>query len=228
MEKNVLIVHFNTPELTRAAILSIKKHTSDAVVTVFDNSDKMPFPPMDGVRIIDNTGGQLIDFDKFLGRFSSKRRTHNNWGSAKHSYTIDYLFDLFPGGFVLMDSDVLIKKDISDFFDTRCAFVGQIRQRNNRKTQRVARLLPFLCWINVPMCVRHGIRYFDCSRSWKLRNGPPETWYDTGASFLEDCVKKRLPVRNVRIDEYMVHFGAGSWRGEDSGLFLENYKEYYE
>ena len=40
---DVLIIHYNTPELTAAAIRSLWKHTPGARVTVFDNSDKRAF-----------------------------------------------------------------------------------------------------------------------------------------------------------------------------------------
>ena len=42
--KQVAIVHYNTPELTEAGILSLRKHGGeDWPVTVFDNSDRKPF-----------------------------------------------------------------------------------------------------------------------------------------------------------------------------------------
>ena len=84
MRRDIAIVHYNTPELTRAAILSVRKHTPGCTFTVFDNSDKRPFEPMDGVRVIDNTGGQVIDFDAMLARYPDKRDTANEHGSAKH------------------------------------------------------------------------------------------------------------------------------------------------
>ena len=64
----IAIVHFNTPELTEAGILSLRKHGGAAwPVTIFDNSDRKPFKKkMKGVKVIDNTKGQVIDFDKFL------------------------------------------------------------------------------------------------------------------------------------------------------------------
>ena len=46
MNKNVAIVHYNTPELTEAAIRSLWKNTPDAAVTVFDNSDRRRFRAM--------------------------------------------------------------------------------------------------------------------------------------------------------------------------------------
>ena len=77
-KKTVAIIHYNTPELTEAAILSLRKHGGeDYHVTVFDNSaeatdqktgEKYPARPftakMEGVTVIDNTRGQIIDFDK--------------------------------------------------------------------------------------------------------------------------------------------------------------------
>ena len=39
-KKQVAIVHFNTPELTEACIMSIRKHGGrDYQITIFDNSD---------------------------------------------------------------------------------------------------------------------------------------------------------------------------------------------
>ena len=228
MEKNVCIVHFNTPELTRATIRSVWKHTPDCKVTVFDNSNSLPFGQMDGVAVIDNTKGQLLDFKEFLSHYPHREPSPNRWASAKHSKTIDFLFRFFPHGFVLLDSDILVKKDISDLFDDRCLFVGKIREGGGDRNNRNPRLLPFLCWINSGMCLDNGIRFFDGRRSWKLHRGGPDTWYDTGGSFLQDCLASGLPVRNVDIDDYMVHFYGGSYKNKDWRAWLDQYRELYE
>ena len=70
MKKQIAIVHYNTPELTEAAILSLRLHGGmDYEVTVFDNSDKRPFTvKMPGVTVIDNTKGQCLDFEKELAK----------------------------------------------------------------------------------------------------------------------------------------------------------------
>lgn len=221
MEKRVCIVNFNTPELVRAAILSLWKHTPDAKVTVFDNSTITPCFSMDGVDIIDNTRGGIIDFDEFLSRYPSRTKTYNEWGSAKHCYTVQYLFDLFPAGFVLLDSDVLVKKDISCFFkeDSICAGEVQI------KKDRPSRLAPFICWINPSMAKQNGIKYFDENRNWKLF--PKRTLYDTGASFLEDCVKANAPKTDLLISEYIIHFNGGSWRGKEWETWLKEHEDLY-
>lgn len=226
MEKNVCIVNFNTTALTTAAIKSVWKTTPDCAVTVFDNSDKEPFPEMDGVRIIDNTKGDVIDFERFLSGFPNKVKTYNSWGSAKHCYTVQKLFDYFPEGFVLMDSDVLVKKDISDLFDCTCLFVGEVCHNPKKRNSKIPRLLPFLCWINVSMCKEKQIDYFDPGRSWRL-NG--QQFYDTGASFLEDCNRHSLPTRRINLEDYIIHFGAGSWQTDKSPeTFLNKYRYLYE
>ena len=68
MKKQVAIVHYNTPEITEAAIWSLRKHGGeDYDVFVFDNSDECPFTAkMKGVTVFDNTKGQIIDFEKEL------------------------------------------------------------------------------------------------------------------------------------------------------------------
>ena len=229
MEKNVCIVNFNTTELTRAALLSLWKNTPDVKVTVFDNSDRIPFPEMDNVRIIDNTKGQIIDFNAFLEKFPFRSKS-NIFGSAKHTKTIDTLFDYFPDGFVLMDSDILIKKDISCFFDDSYGYAGTLYSNTENRQRMVLRLLPFLCWINVPMCKEYGIHYFDPNRTWKLdmRKRSVYDLYDTGASFVEDCRHFLLPYNHIDINEYMIHFRRGSWGERDCSSWLEQNKELYE
>ena len=76
MEKNVAIIHFNTPELTEAAILSLRKHGGESYkVYVFDNSDERPFKKrMKGVKVFDNTKGKYIDFDFELKNIQKKTR----------------------------------------------------------------------------------------------------------------------------------------------------------
>ena len=76
-KKTVAIIHFNTPELTEAAIKSIRKQGGEKYrIVVFDNSDTRPFEkPMRGVEVIDNTKGQIIDFEMELDKFPYKDRT---------------------------------------------------------------------------------------------------------------------------------------------------------
>ena len=111
-KRQVVVINYNTPELTEAAILSLRKHGGlHYDVTVFDNSDARPFKiSMPGVKVIDNTSGKVIDFDKILETFPNRNRligcsTGNEFGSVKHILTVNKLWELFPDGFVLMESD---------------------------------------------------------------------------------------------------------------------------
>jgi len=62
----------------------MKQCRGDVRINVFDNSDKRPFPEMDGVRVFDNTHGQLIDFRKFLSGYPKRfGEWKNDWASAR-------------------------------------------------------------------------------------------------------------------------------------------------
>jgi hypothetical protein len=63
--------------------------------------------------------------------------------------------DMFPDGFLLMDSDVLVRQDVSGLADSSVAFVGQERKPTRRFP--VPRVLPYLCWVNTPMLKEHGM-----------------------------------------------------------------------
>lgn len=230
MEKIVCTVNFNTPELTSAAIRSVFKHTPDCRIVVIDNSTTICMEYDDErVEVLDNTKQQIIDFDSMLACYPLKRKsTSNHWGSAKHCYTIQKMFDIIGRGFVLMDSDALVKKDISDLFDDRYVWVGKTYQDTGRKLSEIGRLLPFICYINVPMCKSADIHYFDYTRNFRLGTGGKNNYYDTGASFLEDTLKAKLPYKEVDIYDYIIHLGGGSYREKDWRGFLNDNRKLYE
>ena len=156
-KKQVAIIHFNTPELTEAAIMSLRKQTGTMYgVTVFDNSDKRPFTAkMDGVKVVDNTQGQIINFDEELAKYPDKcweLAWRSNYGSAKHIMSVQKLWELIPDGFILMESDILLTRNINFLWDERYAACGKVQWFRGR-TREKDRLLPFLCYINVPLCV---------------------------------------------------------------------------
>lgn len=227
MEKNVCIVHFNTPELTRATIRSLWKHTPGCKVTIFDNSDSIPFGAMEGVLVIDNTKGRNIDFDEMISSFPDRRESDNGYGSAKHCRSVDFLMDLFKDGFLLLDSDVLVIKDVSSLFDNTAAWVGQPHKSIKHKVN-IERLYPFCCYINTKMCMENGIRYFDRDHMWQLSDGIGR-WYDTGAWFL--YATRALPHRKIRTNDYIIHYGGGSFKRDkriSPEEWLQKNKKYYD
>ena len=242
-QKEVAIIHFNTPELTEAAVLSIRKHGGgDYHVTIFDNSNTRPFTKrMRGVSIIDNTKGQVIDFDKELERYQERDRSIGcakgcEFGSAKHMMTVQKLWELLPDGFVLMESDILLKRDIEEFFADGYSVYGYWQKAQPNNPFHIGRMLPMLCWMNVPMLKARGAKYFDPERTYGLLPGGHSNrnnWYDTGAVLLEDIMRNRPHLKGYHRDirEFVEHYGSGSWANNDlwqQTAWLEKHRDLWE
>ena len=239
-QKTVCIVHYNTPELTKAAVLSIRKQGGgDYRVVIFENScdaklahgesrearpfarllsDEQTRKALGEVEIIDNSRGQLVDFDKELAKWPRKRNDVESrsahFGSAKHMMSVEWLVQNMDAPFILCDSDILLKQPIDDMFDETVTAVGHV-DNGWQNPEGVQRLMPMLCYINAPECRRLGIHYYDGGRCWAILNGKKNCWYDTGASFLEDI--RNHPegkLRQVNIIERIEHLWSASWKKE--------------
>ena len=251
MKREVAICHFNTPELTEATILSLRKHGGENYhVTIFDNSAEADFngehhafrpftKKMKGVTVIDNTRGQLIDFQAELNKFPDREpysAQSNDWGSVKHMVTVQYIMDnILTDGFLLLDSDILIKQNVDFMFREDLVAVGHVQEPQPGNRYGIGRLVPMLCWINVPMCKRLGIRYYDPQRCWMLFRGMDNrrNWYDTGASFMEDIRKQPRGQRGMPVDirPLMEHYKCGSWRQgniNQQKAWLEQHRDLWE
>ena len=240
--RNVAIIHYNTPELTEAAILSLRKHGGeDYKVTVFDNSDARPFrKKMKGVKRIDNTKGKVIDWDEFLMQFPARMPKIGCakgcvFGSAKHMRTVQELWGILPDGFLLMESDILLRESVDHMFMKDKAVVGHVIEHQKDNPFAIGRIMPMLCYMNVPLLVSAGARYFDPERTYGLHGEywNAKNWYDTGAVLLEDVkrLKPMLVGRNIDIRPLMVHYKSASWKRnviEDQLAWLEEHKELWK
>jgi len=117
-QKTVAIVHFNTPKLTTATVMSLRKQGYDGRVVIFENSRSWvtkegeevkaePYPidkaknikkrivGIGDVEIIDNSKGQLVDFDAELAKWKKdKDQGYSkgcNFGSVKHMLSVEWL-----------------------------------------------------------------------------------------------------------------------------------------
>lgn len=230
MKKDVVIIHYNTPELTTAAIKSLNKTTEGCHVIVFDNSDEKPFVnTFDNVEVIDNTKGQLIDFVEWLDTFKDKEPSPgNNYGSAKHCYSVQWIVDHRKNPFVLMDGDVLLKKDITGLWDDSKVFTGHVGCNTRRFGYVINRVEPWLCYINVKMMRSNGISYFNGTRMWNLVSKSPDNHYDTGAWFLEECNRLKLPYKDMEMKDFGIHLRHGSWKKKDDMQWLEANKKLWK
>ena len=226
----VLIIHYNTPNLTAAAVRSLWKQTPDAHVTIFDNSDNLPWTGKSSrLTYIDNTQGQIVNWEEWLATFPDKYPCpENNYGSAKHCYSVEVCMDLFPRGFILADSDILFKQDITPLWDERFAWVGHANMGYKYRGFMVPRVEPFLCFINTPLLARYGIRYFNPDKMWKLRKDGPYAFYDTGAWFLEACNNNELPGKEIDIWEYILHLCNGSWKQVQPREWLLKHRDLWQ
>ena len=217
MKKRFVIIHYNTPFLTSCLVRSINLFVENAIIYIFDNSDKEPFTAkFDNVIVFDNTMGQIINFDKWLEKYPNRIKTNgkvNNWSSAKHCYSVEKCMEIIHEPFVLLDSDVLLKQDCSDLFDDSKIYCGEVITQPNSDVKRI---LPFITFINVKMCNEHDIHYFDDNYMHGLCNNKVNKYadrYDTGASFYINTLK--LPSKNIVCSDYVVHYGHGSWDKEN-------------
>ena len=232
MEMTVCIINYNTPELTTAAIMSLDKHTPGCNVVVFDNSDKKPFYLAQGHNLantvtVDNTRGQIIPFDCWLAFIPRKQPTNNGYASAKHCLTVQWIIDHIEDPFLLMDSDILIRQDISPLFDDSQVFVGKTELSLSRNGN-VMRVLPYLLYINTPMVKAHGVTFFNQRKMWALTSRRPDNAYDTGAWFLEDCRNHHLPYSEEDINYYCIHLGHASWKNKNAAAWLKEYEDLWK
>ena len=199
------IVHYNTPELTTCLCSSINKFHDDAEIIILDNSDKRPFNNediFDNVKVLDNTKEQLFKYD-LLNKVSNKdaftaANKTNGCGSAKHIISIQYLIDLLKEDFILLDSDVLLKRNVYEIItDGICS--GDIIPNK--------RFLPFIMYLNYNKIKINGINFFDKNRTLGLS----DKINDTGASFYQDIQKKKIIFNRINYNKYVIHYGNGSW-----------------
>lgn len=206
----ICIIHYNTPQLTECLIRSINKYTPNSKIYIFDNSDKEPFTyRQDNVFYIDNTKGQIINFDKWLKKYPNYSKSpgkFNNYGSAKHAYSVQKCIDLIDDNFFLLDSDILLKQDISTLSNEQYIYVGQSVIQSKSTIHRV---LPYLVFLNVKMMNRYNVHFFDEKRMHGLFYTREGDRYDTGANFYYET--ESLLRLEVNISEYVEHYKGGSW-----------------
>ena len=213
---NILIVHYNTPTLTSALVKSINHFTPNSNIYIFDNSDTKPFvnEGFENVMLIDNTQGQYIDFDAWLENYPNRFKSRgalNNFGSAKHCYSVQKCMDLFDENFILLDSDVLLKRDISDLWNDDYIYIGQSEIHQRLGTKRV---LPFICFINNKLCKEKGIKYYNEKMMHGLWYSQSSERYDTGGAFYE--ATKAEFYKPIKWHDYVVHYQAGSWKNANN------------
>ena len=130
--------------MTECLIKSINKYVKRSRIFIFDNSDKNVFSyRQSNIVYFDNTKGQFINFDNELvyNYIPLKNGTAylNNYVSFRHCISVQKCIELINDNFILLDSDVLIKQDISSIVNDEMIFVGSIEEKENS----MPRVLPY-------------------------------------------------------------------------------------
>ena len=93
----------------------------------------------------------------------------------------------------MLDSDVVLKKDISTIIDSNYNIISGIEVREGNKT----RFLPHLMYLNL----EKRFKFFDENRIFPFNNG-----YDTCASLYEDIIKFNIGnYKLINPDDYVIH-----------------------
>jgi hypothetical protein len=234
---NIATVLYKRPEFIDLMLYSIEKHCKGPWhLYIYANHDMYYTPRRfaDRVTVFDNTKGQLMpmhskeDLMKHATYGLISHKQHKNYPiycSMCHILSIQQLIDNIPDGFVLLDSDVIVLKDLQELVKSDQVFVGSgfkdvgglIRHQvfGNREA------LPFCCYINVPMMNKHKLSYFHPKYFWfsaALPNGGCTMFLkdgrmissDTGGWLFKQCYDNDLPFMKVDISQYVHHFKGGS------------------
>ncbi len=218
-------VNFNTPLLCTALCSSICKNHNDCQIVVFDNSTDKPLEKKIvnhfNIKYYDNTNNAIIDFDTVFKSLNipihEKFVKINNLGSAKHTFTIDWLLYHLPyNDIILMDSDTLLKRHI-DFDNALSLTAGTVNTKEQSACiDRMPRLLPYCQYFNLVELRRRNLHYFH--PGYMMGFLECQQNYDTGVYFYESCVRQYPQYCNtaIDIDDYIVHYKAGSWKVRSS------------
>lgn len=191
---NIIIIHYNANDSLIKCLESLKQITNPFIVHLFDNSDETSFIDVDRFNFIkyyDNTKGQLVDFTDKIGKLK--------FASYTHSKSVQFILDLIKTECLLLDSDVILKKDISYLMDNSYSVISGIENREQTKT----RFLPHLMYLNL----NEQFNFFDESRI-----SPFDFNYDTGASLYEDIIKcNKNNYKLINPDDYVIHEKGASF-----------------
>ncbi len=186
MELTLLVCNYNTPHLIRNLLNSTINFSLDFDEYIADTGNDCTYPHA----------------DVHLQNFS-------------HGEAVNYAFDGIDTDYVLLvDSDVLIRKDITPIFEkfkkSGAALLGNVSGDRGGKILH-PRVDPWFCLINLKLLKEHKISFFDPIRTKESRG--TEIVYDVGSTMFEDVMKNDLNVINFNGEEtYFKHYEGMSWR----------------
>lgn len=213
-EKMLLVVNCDSDIFLHPMIRSLYKNVNqdDFTLCIFDNSYSAKFNEdiyfnygFNNILFLDNTRCYTDAVPRrWIVDVGEKLLNTNRFASVIHCKTVDFCLKYFKQegvkDLILADSDVLFKQNPFNIIDRNYVCVGENEAKNHR-------LAPYLLYFNLE---KLELNYFDETRMLGITSDDL-TLYDTGGAFTEDLIDKKLPYKQIKLEDYIEHFGGGSY-----------------
>ena len=213
MKSAICFVAFNNDLFVNALLTSLVVHSNFYDVYIFNNGtddiDIMPLPQEKlNITILDNRNNNYINFDEFFKLNNPKYPDYwnNNYASLHHTLALDYMIkNLQYDKLIVCDVDVIFKQNLESLLSLDYDVIGEIGNNPTMGNIVESRLKPFFFIIKKESMI--DCPFFDKQRFLLLSSDK----YDTGSSFLEDILALHKRFLTINIDDYISHFGGGTW-----------------
>lgn len=198
----IVVTNYNTPDLIINLVKSVK-------------NTHLTLPHM----YVGNTGNpqyNTVWYDLFPKHDSMIYVKHTNFGETTHGEAVNKIMygpHIDTRYILLVDSDVLFLKDISEpfkkFKESGCVVMGKVT--GDRGGKRIHdRVDPWFCFMDLKTLREYKIRFYDHFRSKVLKS---EKIYDIGSTMYEEILANDLTIANVSLEgKYFKHYEGMSWR----------------
>lgn len=215
LKKKVLLVATCDSDIfLHPLIRSLYKNVNQEEFTlcIFDNSWSAKFNEdiyfnygFNNILFLDNTKNYSNEYPRRgIIEIDEQLINSNNYASVIHCKTIDFCLKYFKQegvkDLIVIDSDVLLKQNPFNIIDSNYTCVGEYEQVYHR-------FAPYLLYFNLD---KLNINYYDQNRMLGITTNDIH-FYDTGGAFTEDFLKNKEKFKEIKINEYIEHFGGGSY-----------------
>lgn len=193
MELTIVTCDYNTPDLTKNLVRSIRKHCNERYDIIVVNTGYTNYDPdhqMDGTVVY-------------------------NFLNSSHGNGVNYALDnlIHTRYALLVDTDVLFLKDITKPFEkfkqNNLALMGEVVGNRGGKLLK-QRVNPWFCFIDLKQLKDNNIKFYDHRRTKELKS---DIIYDIGSTMFEDCVTNNLKIGDLKMEgSYFKHYEGMSWR----------------
>lgn len=232
-----LIFNYNTPDLVCFLLRSLHKSIPDfdGNIIIWDNSSYNSMPKeiikyLPNIEILDNTHENLVNYNNDIFQKNIVRKDAgceiNNFGSAKHCYCINEAIKKYVKTkyVLLLDSDVLIKKNFVDLFIhmqvNEYSAYGLLH--NDLRGKRFHPCFTFIDLEKIQLINFYNKDFMLGLNSCKIK-------YDTGCWFYETLLKNKHKIDTFSLqNDYFIHAEGLSWDKNKNKHYITKYTQYWK